>query len=125
MAFLSEAQLETALLAQLASLGYAGASDEFIGPDGRQPEREAYDEVVLHGRLAAAVARLNPALPPEAQADAVRRLTQSELPSLVEENRRIHRLLTEGADVDYYAEDGTLAAGKVRLIDFEQPANND
>ena len=31
MAFLSEAQLESALLAQLASLGYATASDESIG----------------------------------------------------------------------------------------------
>ncbi|WP_006787325.1 type I restriction endonuclease subunit R [Thiorhodospira sibirica] len=125
MAFLSEAQLETALLNQLAGLGYARASDELIGPDGKQPEREAYDEVVLKDRLAAAVARLNPALPPEAQADTIRRLTQSELPSLLEENRRIHRLLTEGADVEYYAADGTLTAGKVRLIDFERPASND
>ena len=78
MAFLSEAQLETALLEQLAGLGFACASDEVIGPDGRQPEREAYDEVVLKARLTAAVARLNPTLPPEAQADAIRRLTQSE-----------------------------------------------
>ena len=125
MAFLSEAQLETALLEQLAGLGFACASDEVIGPDGKQPERDAYDEVVLKARLTAAVARLNPALPPEAQADAIRRLTQSELPNLLEENRRIHRLLTEGADVEYYAEDGTLTADKVRLIDFERPANND
>lgn len=42
MAFLSEAQLETALLEQMVTLGYACASDEFIGPDGKQPEREAY-----------------------------------------------------------------------------------
>jgi type I restriction enzyme, R subunit len=125
MAFLSEAHLETALLKQLAGLGFACASDDVIGPDGKRPEREAYDEVVLKGRLAAAVARLNPALPPEAQADAIRRLTQLELPNLLEENRRIHRLLTEGADVEYYAEDGTLTAGKVRLIDFDSPANND
>lgn len=125
MAFLSEAQLESALLEQLAGLGYACASDEVIGPDGKQPERDACDEVVLKTRLTAAVARLNPTLPPEARADAVRRLTQSELPNLLEENRRIHRLLTEGADVEYYTEDGTLTAGKVRLIDFERPAHND
>jgi len=130
MAFLSEAQLEAALLAQLAGLGYACASDELIGPDGQRPERAAHDEVVLVQRLRAAVARLNPALPPEAQAEATRRLTQSELPKLLEENRRIHRLLTEGADVEYMlhesgAEHGTLTAGKLRLIDFERPANND
>lgn len=125
MAFLSEAQLETSLLEQLAGLGFACASDEVIGPDGKQPEREAYDEVVLKARLIAAVARLNPTLPPEAQADAIRRLTQSEFPNLLEENRRIHRLLTDGADAEYYAVDGTLTAGKVRLIDFDLPANND
>jgi type I restriction enzyme R subunit len=125
MAFLSEAQLETALLEQLGGLGYACASDELIGPDGRQPEREACDEVVLHGRLAAAVARLNPMLPDEARQDAIRRLTQAELPNLLEENRRIHRLLTEGADVEYYGDDGVLTAGKVWLIDFDRPANND
>ena len=125
MAFLSEAELETALLTQLTRLGFACSSDEVIGPDGKQPEREAYDEVVLHARLIAAVSRLNQALPPEAQADAVRRLTQSELPSLLEENRRIHRLLIDGVDVEYYATDGTLTADKVKLIDFERPAHND
>lgn len=125
MAFLSEAQLEAALLTQLAGLGCACASDDVIGPDGKQPERDAYDEVVLKARLTAAVARLNPTLPREPQADAVRRLIQSELPSLLEENRRLHRLLTEGADVEYYADDGTLTAGKVRLLDFDHPANND
>ncbi len=125
MAFLSEAQLETALLDQLTSLGFASATDEIIGPDGSQPERDAYDEVVLKVRLGDAVARLNPTLPSEAQADAIRRLTQSELPNLLEENRRIHRLLIDGAEVEYYGDDGVLTAGSVRLIDFEQPGNND
>ncbi|MDR0458673.1 MAG: type I restriction endonuclease subunit R, partial [Burkholderiaceae bacterium] len=125
MAFLSETELEAALLEQVAGLGYACASDEVIGPDGKQPEREAYDEVVLKARLTQAVARLNPKLPHEAQADAMRRLTQSELPNLLEENRRLHQLLTEGVDVEYYAEDGTLTAGKAALIDFERPERND
>ncbi len=134
MAFLSEAQLETALLEQLASLGYACSSDDLIGPDGKLPEREAYDEVVLKARLTAAVARLNPSLPAEAQRDAIRRLTQAELPNLLEENRRLHRLLTEGADIEYFSQEqvhdgtltaGQLVAGKVRLIDFDTPTNND
>ena len=59
MAFLSEAQLEAALLTQLTGLGYACAADDLIGPDGKQPERDAYDEVMLKARLTAAVARLN------------------------------------------------------------------
>ena len=125
MAFLSEAELETALLTQLAALGYACASDEDIGPDGKQPQRNAYDEVVLKQRFENAVARLNPGLPLEARQDAVWRVMQFELPSLLEENRRLHKLMTEGVDVEYYAEDGALTAGRVALIDFEHPERND
>jgi type I restriction enzyme R subunit len=33
--------------------------------------------------------------------------------------------MTEGVDVEYYADDGTLTAGKVALIDFERPERND
>jgi len=113
------------LLYQLTTWGYNCTSDNVIGPDGKQPERDAGDEVVLKDRLKEALAKLNPALPTEAQADALRRITQSELPNLLEENRRIHRLLTEGADVEYYAEDGVLTAGKAIFIDFERPERND
>ena len=125
MAFLPESDVEAALLAQLQALGYAVEREEDIGPDGHRPERESHDEVVLKKRLEDAVARLNPTLPAEARQDAIRRVTQSELPVLLEENRRLHKLLTEGVDVEYFAADGTLTAGKVRLIDFEDPAQND
>jgi type I restriction enzyme R subunit len=125
MAFLSEAEIEQALMAQLDRLGYAVASDEVIGPDGSAPERDSHDVVLLHKRLEDAVLRINPNLPPEARTDAIRKLTQSVFPALLEENRRIHVLLTEGVDVEYYGEDGVLTAGKVALLDFEQPQRND
>ena len=125
MAFLSEAELEQSLLEQLRGLGYSIEREEDIGPDGHRPERESHDEVVLRKRFEDAVERLNPGVPPEARQDAIRKVTQSELPALLEENRRLHRLLTEGVDVEYYADDGTLTAGKVALIDFDNPENND
>ena len=125
MAFLSEAAVEQALLDQLRALDYSIEREEDIGPDGHRPERESHDEVVLKKRFEDAVARLNPHLPLEARQDAVRRVMQSELPSLLEENRRLHKLMTEGVDVEYYANDGTLTAGKVTLIDFENPEQND
>lgn len=125
MAFLSEAAVEQALLDQLRALDYSIEREEDIGPDGHRPERESHDEVVLKKRFEDAVARLNPGLPLEARQDAIRKVTQSELPSLLEENRRLHKLMTEGVDVEYYADDGTLTAGKVALIDFEHPEQND
>ena len=81
--------------------------------------------VVLKKRLENAVALLNPGMPLDARQDACRRVMQSELPSMLEENRRIHKLMTEGVDVEYYADDGTLTAGKVSLIDFQRPEQND
>lgn len=125
MAFLSESAVEQALLEQLRRLGYATTSDNTIGPDGSAPERESHDVVILQKRLEDAALRLNPQLPPEARADAIRKLIQSELPNLLEENRRIHKLMTEGVDVEYYADDGVLTAGKVFLLDFDRPENND
>jgi len=125
MAFLSESAVEQALLAQLRAMGYRIEREEDIGPDGHRPERESHDEVLLKKRFEDAVARLNPGLPLEARQDAIRKVMQFELPSLLEENRRIHRLMTEGVGVEYYAADGTLTAGKVALIDFERPEQND
>ena len=119
MAFLSEAQLERVVLDQLGTLGYALATDAEIGPDGRTPERDAYSDVILSRRLAGAIERLNPAIPTEAREDALRRVLATEMPSLVAENRRLHRLMVEGVDVEYYVEDGTIRGDKVRLVDFD------
>ncbi|ABF46308.1 type I restriction system endonuclease [Tepidiphilus sp. HLB4] len=93
MAFLSEAQLETALLEQLAGLRYGYVSDDVFGTNGHRPERESHDEVVLRGRFEDAVARLNPGLPAEARQDAIRKVAQSELPALLE-MRHPHSLVS-------------------------------
>jgi len=125
MAFISEAEVESLFLGQLRSLGYAVAFEADIGPDGKTPEREAYADVLLLKRLTAAIERLNPSIPAEARGDALRKIVATEKPSLVEENRRLHRLMVEGVDVEFYGEDGTIRGDKVRLIDFDDPFAND
>ncbi len=125
MAYLSEAAVEEAVLDQLIKLGYAVASDAQIGPDGKAPEREAYADVILAKRLTAAIDELNPTIPAEARGDALRKIFATEKPSLVEENRRLHKLIVEGVDVEFYADDGTIRGDKVRLIDFDNLAAND
>lgn len=125
MAFLSEADVELALLDQLRGLGYTIEKEENIGPDGHRPERASNADVVLKKRFERAVALLNPGLPLEAQQDAVAKVMQCEIPSLLYENRRIHKLMIEGVDVEYYAENGTITSGKVALFDFINPERND
>ena len=125
MAYLSEAALESLVLDQLGRLGYAVAADAVIGPDGSNPEREAYADVLLTRRLKAAIDRLNPSTPEEARNDAVRRVIATERPERIEENRRLHRLMVDGVEVEYTADDGSIRGDRVRLIDFDDPHAND
>jgi type I restriction enzyme, R subunit len=125
MAYLSEAAVEELVLNELRDLGYAVAQDAEIGPDGKASERESYADVLLTRRLAAAIEKLNPSIPAVVQRDALRMIRATESPTLVEENRRIHKMMVEGVDVEYYDADGTIRGDKVRLIDFENPAAND
>lgn len=125
MTFLTEDDIEKALIARFGELGYANAPDAIIGPDGTEPERSAYDDVILRGRLEAAVERLNPHIPPEAREEAIKQVLGSESASLVEENRRLHRLIVEGVDVEFHAEDGTIRGDKVRLVELDEPDAND
>ena len=76
-------------------------------------------------RLKRAVDRLNPDIPSEARQDALKKIIADETPSLIEKNRRIHRALVEGIDVEFYVEDGTIRGDKVRLIDFDDASAND
>jgi len=124
-AFLSESALEETLLAQFRALGYGTVAGDRIDPDGKYPEREGHDEVVLRKRFEDAMSRLNPGLPLEARQEAIRKVLQSELPVLLEENRRLHRYLTDGVEVEYDGPDGLVTAGVVRLVDFDYPDHND
>ncbi|MGF6862811.1 type I site-specific restriction-modification system R (restriction) subunit [Rhodobacteraceae bacterium MBR-64] len=92
---LTEAEVEAVLLDQLSALGYACLNDAVSGPDGSAPERDAYSDTFLPRRLRAAIARLNPQIPEDAREDALRRVMASDRPSLIEENRRLHRAMVD------------------------------
>ena len=122
MAKLTESVVEEAALAWLAEQGWRVAYGIDASPDGKAPERAANSDVILPARLAAAVDRLNPRIPADARADAIRKVMAVEMPSQVEENRRLHRLIVEGVPVEYRAADGGIRGDRVRLIDFSAPA---
>lgn len=121
----SEGVVEEVVISTLQDLGYSYESNAVISPDGSNPARRAYGDVLLSGILAAAVERFNPNVPADAREQAIRQLFITETPSLVEENRRIHRLITEGVDLEFSIGDGEVKGDKVWLIDFEHPEKND
>jgi type I restriction enzyme, R subunit len=121
----SESHVEEAALEWLAELGWTIVSGKDGSPDGSTPLREANSDTILVDRLETAIKRLNPLIPYEARHDALRKVTTAESPSLVEENRRIHKLILEGVPVEYHGEDGTIRGDRVWLVEFEQPRRND
>lgn len=124
MSTLSEAQVEAILLDQLSALGYACLNDAVSGPNGPAPEREACSDTILPARLQAAITRLNPQVPQDAREDALRKLLAVERPSLIEENRQLHRAIVQGVPVEYRAADGSIRGDAVRLVDPEDQHND-
>ncbi|MCZ0937607.1 MAG: type I restriction endonuclease subunit R [Gemmatimonadota bacterium] len=125
MAGLSESHVEEAALEWLAGLGYAVLHGPDISPDGPTPERVSHDQVLLNVRLREALGRLNPNLPAETLEEVLRKVQQTETPSLIEENRRLHRYLLEGVPVEVAREDGSIGGDVARLIDFDDVDMND
>ena len=121
----SESHVEDAALEWLSDLGYSVLHGADIAPDGSTPERISYSQIVLTGRLRDALERLNPDLPAETLEEVLRKVQQTETPSLVEENRRLHRYLIEGVPIEVTRDDGTIGGDVARLIDFEDVDAND
>lgn len=125
MTSFSEDVVERASIQILQALGWNYLHGAIIAPDGIAAERQAFSDVILLPRLERAVADLNPTLPEAARSEAIRRLLTSETGSLVEENRRIHRLLTNGVPVEYRNGDGRIVGDKVWLLDLDKVDAND
>ena len=82
--------------------------------------------MVLHARAKTALRKLNPHLP-DATIDAVvASLSRPPHPTLIENNRHFHGLLTDGVSVEYKdIKTGEMRGGQARVIDFDNLANND
>jgi len=122
---ITEDGIEQTVLEFFDDLNYKIAAPKETSPDGTSPLRKAYDEVILTENLVYALARINPTIPEDARLDALRKILAVETPSMVEENRRIHKMIIEGVDVEYADDDGVIVGNKVWLIDFKNPENND
>jgi len=125
MTILNETDVEHATLDWLARLGYTRAYGPDLAPGERGAERKSFAQVYLDGRLRDAARRINPEVDGELVDEAIKRLERAESQSLVDENARVHKLLTEGVPVEYRADDGSVRTTSVWLLDFDNPTNND
>ena len=124
MNYLTESAIEDFAIKLFERLGYSYVYAPDIAPDGDNPERSHYDEVILKDRLWAAVQRINPSVPRHALQEAVKDVERIHSPELLANNETFHRLLTEGVKVNYQ-KDGQDRGDLVWLIDFAKPNNNE
>lgn len=122
---ITEADLENAALTWLASLGYTIIHGGTIAPGEPAAERASYGEVLLLGRLRAALAHLNPTATPAALDEAIRQVQRIDAATLVAQNRAFHRLLVNGVAVEVRRPDGAIRGEQIRLIDFTTPSANE
>ncbi|MEP7102421.1 MAG: type I restriction endonuclease subunit R [Burkholderiales bacterium] len=126
--FISEDQIEQALLQRLQHVcGYDVLNCFTAQPDDLNDGSARSDkrEVILRDRLRGAVQRLNPHVPPAAQAQAIAQLARPRYAmSLVAANREVDALMRDGVPVEFEATDGPHAGRvvqeRVRVIDFDQ-----
>ena len=125
MVQITESTVEQAALAWLESLGWSVAHGPDIAPGVPGAERSDYGEVLLARRLRNALTRLNPDLPAAALEDAFRKLTRPEGSTLEDRNRAFHRMAVDGVTVEHRSDNGAIRGAQARVIDFDDPANND
>ncbi len=117
--------VEQAALGWFEALGYDTARGADISVGADYPLRESYEDVVLLPRLKAALRKLNPNLPEDAIGQAATLVSRPPEPTLEQNNRWFHRLLTDGADVDYRTADGETRGDKAKLFDWHNLSAND
>jgi type I restriction enzyme R subunit len=124
MTRITENIIEAFAIELLDKLGYDYIYAPDIAPDGDNPERDNYQQILLLNRLENAVHRINPGIPVDAQNEAIKEIQRIATPELLVNNETFHRFLTEGIPISKRV-DGVDRGDRVWLIDFKNPYNND
>lgn len=122
---ITERALEETALRWFEETGWRVAHGPDLGPEGATPERDGLRQVVLPGRLAAALRRLNPTTPAAVLEEVAQRVTVAQHPVAIVANRILHEWLTDGVPVEVPNADGEVRGDRVWLVDLNEVANND
>jgi hypothetical protein len=120
--------VENPFCQQLRAMGWQWIEGDTDVPEFT--ERAAFSEVLLKGRLATALGKLNlrdgqPWLDEDRIRRIVEKLEKAEGHRLMEINESATRLLLKGTEIDGLPDWNFGRNQPVRFIDFEIPANND
>lgn len=122
---ITESVIEQAALDWLLTTGWTILHGPMIAPGMPDAERRDYAQVILEGRLRAALTQLNPKLPADAIEEAFRKLTCPEGATVEMRNKLLHRMLVDGVTVEYRNPDGDIRGVQATVLDFDSVENND
>jgi type I restriction enzyme R subunit len=122
---MNENIVEQAALGWFEALGYDISRGADISPGAEYPLRESYEDIVLLPRLKAALRNLNPDMREDAIVQAATMVSRPPEPTLEQNNRWFHRLLTDGVPVEYRTPEGETRGDKARLFDRHALSAND
>ena len=124
MPILTESKIEEFAIGLFEQLGYRYLYGPDIAPDGTNPKRVSFEEIVMVESLRHAVYRINHTSPQEVCDEAINQVLRIASPDLLSNNETFHRMLTEGVSVSVHKE-GAERGELVWLVDFDNPLNND
>jgi type I restriction enzyme R subunit len=118
-----ELAVEQNAIDRLTNLGYA-ATDGSSTYERQDRTHQSY--AILDGRLARAIAHLNPHLSEWTRGQVAKTISRPPSIDLVQGNRWFHSIALGGLPVEYKdTVSGETRGGMARIIDHEDPSNND
>ena len=126
--FSEDALVEQPAIALFQELGWSFANcfHEKVGTTNSTLGRLTTGDVILPPRLRDAIKRLNPSLPDEAIQLAIEALAKDRSGmSLAQANKEVYQLLKQGVRVTFQNDDGDQVDETVRVIDWNNPDQND
>lgn len=120
---ISEDQLEQLCLEWFQAIGYDTISGYDIAPDGSNPERSDYRQIILNERLLRNLQVINPHIPQATLEQVASQVAKPETLVLIHNNKAFHQLLLEGVKVEF-KQDGKSKTDYVQLVDFSTTSNN-
>ena len=117
-------KVEQPAIDQLVSIGWTYVPGLELSPDHPSKERSSEKEVVLKSRLSSSILKINPWISEDNHRKLVHDLIHPPVATLMEANQSIHETL-----IKYLSVEQDLGKGKkgqtVKIIDFDNPANNE
>jgi len=124
MSDLTEDAVEQNLIDLLQKQGYTYYNDSTIAPNSDNPQRDAFDSVVLEKQFHVSLRKLNPSIPEPALHEAFQHVLHLGSSDIMTNNEKFHQMLCDGVTVEHF-QDGQSVGLQVKLIDFENIQNND